>query len=113
MDITVILSSCQMSFNEELGRLMKITICIYLLLLVIFTLLAIFYDVIFLKMLPIVVLVISTTHVRDYCAIYEMYFKQDYSLFKIYLNVSSIPTILFAIYCEVLLRVCFNLSLIS
>ena len=43
-----------MSFNEELGRLRIITICIYLFLLVIFTLLAIFYDAIFLKMLLIV-----------------------------------------------------------
>jgi len=55
-----------MSFNDELGRLMIITICIYLFLLVIFTLLALFNDAIFLKMLPIVFLVISTTHVRDY-----------------------------------------------
>ncbi|MBR3209615.1 MAG: hypothetical protein IKF82_05030 [Bacilli bacterium] len=102
-----------MSFNEELGRLRIITICIYLFLLVIFTLLAIFYDAIFLKMLLIVFLVISTTHVRDYCAIYEKYYKQEYSLFKIYLTVSSIPTILVAMYCEVLLRVCFNLSLIA
>ena len=45
-----------MSFNEELGRLNIITICIYLFLLVIFTLLAIFYDAIFLKMLLIVFL---------------------------------------------------------
>ena len=101
-----------MSFNEELGRLRIITICIYLFLLVIFTLLTIFYDAIFLKMLPIVFLVISTTHVRDYCAIYEKYYKQEYSLFKIYLTVSSIPTILVVMYCEVLLRIWFNSSLI-
>ncbi|RPF53077.1 hypothetical protein EDC42_0645 [Methanobrevibacter gottschalkii DSM 11977] len=102
-----------MSFNEERGCLMKITICIYLLLLVIFTSLSIlFSNKIFLELLPIIILVISIEHVRDYACIYEKYFKQNYSLFKLYLNVSTIPTILFAICCEALLRVYFNSSII-
>ena len=98
-----------MSFKEERDYLMKITICIYLLLLVIFTSLSIlFSNKIFLELLPIIILAISIEHVRDYASIYEKYFKQKYSLFKLYLNVSTIPTILFAIYCEVLLRAYFN-----
>ena len=103
-----------MSFNEELYRLKKITICLYLLILIIFTGLSILLNnKSFLEILPGIILLISSYHSRDYSAIYEKYFKQEYSLFKIYLTVSSIPTILVAMYCEVLLRVCFNLSLIA
>ena len=70
----------------------------YLYILVIFTSLSIvFSNKIFLELLPIIIW-ISIEHVRDYASIYEKYFKQKYSLFKLYLNVSTIPTILFAIF---------------
>ena len=66
----------------------------------------------FLEILPGIILLISSYHSRDYSAIYEKYFKQEYSLFKIYLKVCFIPTFLFIIFSEILLRICFNSSLI-
>ena len=102
-----------MSFNEELYRLKKITICLYLLILIIFTGLSILLNnKSFLEILPGIILLISSYHSRDYSAFYEKYFKQEYSLFKIYLKVCFIPTFLFIIFSEILLRICFNSSLI-
>ena len=94
-------------------RLKKITICLYLLILIIFTGLSILLNnKSFLEILPGIILLISSYHSRDYSAIYEKYFKQEYSLFKIYLKVCFIPTFLFIIFSEILLRICFNSSLI-
>jgi len=103
----------RMSFNDEINRLNKITIYLYLLILIIFTGLSILLNnKSFLEILPFIILFISGYHSRNYSATYEKYFKQKFSLFKIYLKVCFIPTFLFIIFSEVLLRIWFNSSLI-
>ncbi|MBE6508146.1 MAG: hypothetical protein E7Z77_01905 [Methanobrevibacter sp.] len=102
-----------MSFEKERDKLKLITLVIYIAVFLILLLVSfILNDGRFIMAFPLLLLYLGSILKLDFTALYQEYFHDNFSSFKVNCHVYWIPFIISAVLCEIILRAFFDSSFI-